>query len=204
MPVQITVQPTKRSLAARVLLRLGRAAAEIMWRGRMAHFGHRSIIERPALVSGHGSIRIGDHVHIWGFSRLQAFNVSDGADRISIGNGTVIQPHAHIAAADSIEIGAQVLMASHVYITDHDHDFSDPGAPVVSNRKLVVDPVRIGDRAWLGERAMVLKGVSIGESSIVGAGAIVTKDVPPFSIAVGSPARVISQYDHENRTWVKL
>ena len=121
---------------------------------------------------------------------------------IRIGDGTVIQPYAHIAAAQSVEIGKGALFASHVYISDHDHDYSDPNDPVVSNARIMCAPVKIGDFAWLGERVVVLKGVTIGERSIIGAGSIVTKDIPPLSIAVGSPARVIRRYDEALGEWI--
>jgi lipopolysaccharide O-acetyltransferase len=170
---------------------------------RLGAFGPGSEIGSPVMVTGHESIRIGARVAIWGYGRLEAFETGRGTERIVIGDGTKIQPHVHIAAARSVRIGAEVLMASHVYITDHDHDYSDPASPVVSNNRLVVDPVTIEDRVWLGERVMVLKGVTIGESSIVGAGSIVTKDVPPFSIAVGAPARIISRYDEAQGRWVR-
>lgn len=122
--------------------------------------------------------------------------------RVSIGDGTSIHPGVHIGAAQSVHIGAGVLIAAGVYITDHDHDFSDPTEPVSTHHRLVVSAVVIGDYSWLGERVMVLKGVSIGAHSVIGAGSIVTRDVPSYSLAVGSPARVVKHYDTRCKTWV--
>jgi lipopolysaccharide O-acetyltransferase len=101
-------------------------------------------------------------------------------------------------------LGRGVLVASQVYITDHDHDFGDLESPPIENGRLVVVPTHIGDYVWLGEGVMVLKGVTIGAHSVVGAGSIVIKDIPPFCVAVGNPAKVIRFYCHEKKQWIKV
>ena len=68
--------------------------------------------------------------------------------------------------------------------------------PVLSS-EVVVD-----DEAWVGSNVVILYGVTIGKHSVVGAGSVVTHDVPPYSVAVGSPAKVIKKYDHEKKQWV--
>ncbi len=112
--------------------------------------------------------------------------------------------YAHIGAAESGRIGRGVSIASSVYISDHDHDWCDPGEPAILNERLRTAAVEIGDFVWLGERAIVLKGVTIGAYSVIGAGSIVTRDVPPYTLAVGAPARVIRRYDHERRLWTPV
>jgi len=203
MAEKVTVTAPRRSLGEKVLGRIAASLRRRRWRRRLAAFGPGSDIEPPAHVLGGGAIRIAEGVRIWRHARIEALNPAPGEIRLAIGAGTVIQPHVHIGAVRDVTIGAEVLMASHVYITDHDHDFSDPDDPVLSNGKLLVEPVRIGDRAWLGERVMVLKGVTVGEGSVIGAGSIVTKSVPPFSVAVGAPARVVRRYDRERGEWVR-
>lgn len=176
----------------------------MVWQSRLSRFGSGSRIDGPAHVHNPRGIVIGNRVHIWRGARIEAFNLDGVNPRLTIGDDTVIQPHVHIGAAESVRIGQGVLMASHVYITDHDHDWSDPHDPVISNNRLIVAPVEIGDYVWLGERVMVLKGVTIGERSIIGAGSIVTRHVPPYSVAVGSPACVVRRYDLSTRAWVKV
>ena len=79
---------------------------------------------------------------------------------------------------------------------------------LTKNRKryirVLASPVEIGANVWLGERVCVLRGVTIGEGSIVGAGSVVTKDIPPRSIAVGAPARVIRRWDEAAHRWVPV
>ena len=185
----------------RVWRRLARAAGAIRWRRCLAAFGRGSSIRRPLLVTGGRAIAIGSHVTIWPGARLEAINLKPGIRRIDIGSGTVIHPNVHIGAIDSVRIGRGVLVAGHVYITDHDHDWSNPDEPVVTNRRAIAAPVEIGDFAWIGERAMVLKGVRIGAGAVVGAGSVVTRDVPARSIVVGAPARVVKTYDERQRRW---
>lgn len=185
----------------RVARRLIRETNAIRWRRRLAAFGRGSSIRRPLLVTGGRAIAIGVHVSIWPGARLEAINVEPGARRIDIGAGTVIHPCVHIGAIVSVRVGRGVLIASNVYITDHDHDWSNPDEPVISNRRVVAAPVEIGDHVWIGERAMVLKGVRIGAGSIIGAGSVVTRDVPARSIVVGAPARVVKTYNDQDREW---
>lgn len=199
----VTLEPMRRSTIRRAASRGRRLLRSLIWRHRLGHFGRGSSLDRPTLITGGASIRIGDGVHIWRGARLEAFNARPGVTRITVEAGTVIQPHVHIGSCLSVRIGERALLASNVYISDHDHDYRDPSDPVVSNRRLLAAAVVIEDEVWLGERVTVLKGVTIGRGSIVGAGSVVTADVPPFCIAVGSPARIIRTFCHERQTWLR-
>ena len=91
----------------------------------------------------------------------------------------------------TISLGDDVLLGSAVHIYVNNHDFRDPSVPVIDQGHCPPHPVVVERGAWVGAGAIILPGVSIGRNSVIGAGAIVTKDVPPFSVAVGNPARVI-------------
>jgi acetyltransferase-like isoleucine patch superfamily enzyme len=106
--------------------------------------------------------------------------------RISIGTGTYLNRNVEIIAQREVTIGQECKIAWDVVIMDTDlHGIGD--APAVAK------PVRIGDRVWIGCRAIVLKGATIGDDAVVGAGAVVTRDVPPGAVVVGQAARVIRQ-----------
>jgi acetyltransferase-like isoleucine patch superfamily enzyme len=111
--------------------------------------------------------------------------------RIAIGNGTYLNRNTEIVAARSVVIGRDCMIARDVMIMDTDQHPH-------SGRPLVAAPVEIGDRVWIGARAIVLKGVTIGDDSIIGAGSIVTKSVPPRSVVVGNAARVVRSLDTED------
>ena len=135
----------------------------------------------PEIDDRGGSIEVGSCGLFTGV-RLECWR---GAT-ISIGDGTYLNRNAEVVAAGSVRIGRDCKIARDVIIMDTDQH-ALPGSD------LVVRPVEIGDRVWIGARAIVLKGVRIGHDAVVAAGAIVTRDVPPHSVVAGNPARVLRQ-----------
>jgi len=108
-----------------------------------------------------------------------------------------------IQCAGNITIGDDVLVASDVFIINYNHGLSPLTASYLEN-KLDVSEVVIGNGVWLGNNVVVLPGVHIGEKAIIGAGSVVTKDVPPYSIAVGNPAKVIKKYNNKTQQWENI
>ena len=108
---------------------------------------------------------------------------------------------------NKVVIGDNVLMASKIYISDCSHGFYEGGDndsnpdQIPMDRKYKVGEVIIGDNVWLGEFVLVLPDVIIGKGSIIGANSVVTKNIPAYSIAVGSPARVIKKYNFSTQRW---
>ena len=97
-----------------------------------------------------------------------------------------------------------MLIAPNCYITDHDHFWLDPNDPPRFSTRLLHAPTRIGDNVWLGEKVSVLKGVTIGRNCIIGSNSVVTRDIPPYSVAIGSPARVVRSWNDELQAWVRV
>lgn len=110
----------------------------------------------------------------------------DKVAEITIGRGCSIPPTRFVVSAP-ITIGDYVVFGHGVSIYTADHD---PDDPAFTRRDA---PVVIGNRAWIGSQAIILKGVTIGEGAVVAAGSVVTKDVPPFMIVGGNPAREIRE-----------
>lgn len=108
-----------------------------------------------------------------------------------------------IQCAGNITIGDDVLVASDVFIINYNHGLSPLTQSYLYN-KLEISEVVIGNGVWLGNNVIVLPGVHIGDKSIVGAGSVVTRDIPPYSIAIGNPAKVVKKYIFETQQWVKL
>ncbi|WP_071190146.1 acyltransferase [Trichormus sp. NMC-1] len=113
---------------------------------------------------------------------------------IHIGQDTFIGPSVCIAGPGNITIGKHCLIAAHTGIYANNHNFTDLTKPIkyqgITRKGIVIE-----DDCWLGDGVKVLDGVTIGRGSVIGAGAVVTKDIPPFSVAVGIPARVIKSRD---------
>lgn len=120
---------------------------------------------------------------------------------INIGAGTWIGKHCSIACINRVEIGKNVLFAGHVHITDHSHGYENINQPIAPQKLISKGPVIIEDDCWLGFSCEILSGVHIGKHSIVAARAVVTKDVPPYCIVAGNPAKIVKQYNFETGKW---
>lgn len=135
---------------------------------------------------------------------------------VSIGNRSFVNGGTQLISRSKIEIGDDVTIAWNVCIYDHDshslnwhtriddlrclrEDLRAGRNPLASKDWSVVPtkPIRICDKVWIGMNAIILKGVTIGEGAVVAAGAVVTKDVPPWTVAAGNPARVVKCIEHE-------
>lgn len=162
----------------------------------MGELGHGSWFQSQIIWHNTKGIAIGNNVLIKKRCRIEAINMrkAPGVIHLRIGNNTTFQYGCQIIAAKQITIGNNVLIAGNVLITDHDHTYDHPMKPAGSLRKLKIAPVTIEDGCWLGFGCAVLKGVTIGERSVIGANAVVTHDIPPYSVAVGNPARVIKTF----------
>ena len=112
--------------------------------------------------------------------------------RIEIGSRTYIGPYTCIAGPGPVIVGEQCLISSHCGIYGNNHIFDDPNT-YVRKQGFTCKGITLEDDCWLGTGVRVLDGVTIGQGSVVGAGAVVTKDIPPYSIAVGVPAKVIGK-----------
>lgn len=126
-------------------------------------------------------------------------NISTVDRRAYFGNGKEIEigDHSGIGAnchlPNNIKIGKYVMMAPEVYIIDNNHITNDPQTPMCFQGKTTKLVTYIEDDCWICARAMIMPGRRIGKGSIVAASAIVTKDVAPYSIVGGNPAKLIKK-----------
>ena len=166
--------------------------------------GKHSKIVSPLRIDGKRFISVGDHVEIQYKTWLACVPLT-GVDVpvLCIGDGTIIGNFNHIYATKNITIGKNVLTADKVYISDNSHSFDDPTIPIMHQQIKQLNEVFIGDGSWIGENVCII-GASVGKHSIIGANSVVTKDIPDYSIAVGSPAIVIKQYSFEKKEWIKI
>jgi acetyltransferase-like isoleucine patch superfamily enzyme len=121
-----------------------------------------------------------------------------GAARVRIGEGTFLNKGVMVAAEELVEIGAHCMLANGCFVSDASHRFDDPDKPITWQGFDSKGPTRIGDNCWLGANVVVTSGVSIGERCVIGANSVVTRDIEPFSIAAGAPAKVIRRIEYEN------
>ncbi len=169
--------------------------SEPLFRSQCASVGAGFRMERLPYLLGRGTISIGRDVRLSGKSNIGFSNRYGREPALTIGDGTFIGHDCSFSIADSITIGRHCLLAGGVSVRDHDGHSVDARerrenrpAPPESIR-----PIVIGDDVWIGADAIILKGVTIGDRAVVGAGAVVTGDVPPDSVIVGNPARVVKK-----------
>lgn len=159
---------------------------------------------KDCILEGDERLSIGSESFVGAGSELFAYEkhfdrVLNGT--ITMGNHVRITARCRITCAHSVEIGDDTLMAPDVFISDHNHGM-DPEAPGgYSPQPLIIRSVVIGKGVWLGQRVCVLPGAEIGDHSIIGANSVVTGRIPPYSIAVGAPARVIKKWNFEEKRW---
>jgi lipopolysaccharide O-acetyltransferase len=138
--------------------------------------------------------------------RLDAFPIGKNIC-IKIGNNVEINDYVHIGAIQSVTIGDNVLIASKVFISDHNHGHygtnnrHDSPDSIPKERELSYAPVVIANNVWIGESVSIMPGVTIGKGSIIGAMSVVTRAIPPYCIAVGSPAKEIKKYNFDTSNW---
>lgn len=171
-------------------------------------FGNARIIRFPIRIRGKKYISVGKGFTTGYNCRLDAYS-KDKNIKIKIGNNVQINDCVHIGAINSIEIQDNVLIASKVFITDHSHgsyfkEKNDSPLSIPKDRELLSDRVVIEENVWIGEFVSILPGVTVGKGSIVGTMSVVNRDIPPFTIAVGSPAKVVKEYNFDTKIWERV
>lgn len=163
----------------------------------------RGRIYSPLRIAGRKNIYIGKGVYINSRAWLEVSPIVKGTDgHLKIGDGCVIGNFNHIFATRSVILGESVLTADKVYISDCAHEYTDVNVPVLHQPIKQLNSVTIGDGAWLGENVCII-GACVGKGSVIGANSVVTKNIPDYSVAVGTPARVIKRYSFERKEWLK-
>lgn len=173
--------------------RLGRFG---LWLGRRLALRHRNVeLARSAAIAPDarvnprgGWIRIGERSFVASGAMIEG--------EVAIGDDSSIQNYTIVVGypGGAVRIGNQVRIAAHTMIVAANHVFADPERPI-HKQGLHPEPITIEDDVWIGGNVFITAGVTIGSGSVIGAGSVVTRSIPPRSIAIGSPARVIRRRD---------
>ncbi len=162
------------------------------------HRGKGSVIRQRTRIDvlPYNQFSLGAYSTIEDFSTINngVGHVIIGSEtRIGIGN-VVIGP---------VTIGNNVIFAQNIVTSGLNHEYKDVQMPI-SKQPVTTALIVVEDDCWIGANAVITAGVTIGKHSVVAAGAVVTKSIPPYSIAVGNPARVIKQYNFDAKDWLKV
>ena len=167
--------------------------------------GRNSHIYNPYVISPSQNLYIGDDTTILDFARIQSYSYLTGIEsKIYIGSHCYLGYYLSILAGADVIIHDGVLMASNILISSESHGVNPEDDKYYMDQSLICKPVEIGEGCWIGEKATILGGVKIGTKCVIGANSVVTHDVPDYSIAVGSPARVIKRWSFEKHEWEKV
>ena len=166
--------------------------------------GRGVVISPPLRFANLQYVHLGDGVTIHRDSWIHVLTPRLGhpAPQLVIGPFSSIGMGATISAAADVVLGRHVLLARNVYISDHGHAYEDLQLPIMDQGITEAKRTSIGDETWLGQNVCVLPGVQIGRHCIIGSNSTVTRDVPDYSVAVGSPARVVKRYDLLKQRWI--
>ncbi len=152
-------------------------------------------------------IRWRTRIDVLPFNQFSLGNNSTIEDFCTINNGVgdvLIGHHTLIGMGNvligPIKIGNNVIFAQNIVASALNHDYKDVTVPIYE-QKIITKPIIIEDDCWVAANAVITAGVTIGKHSVVAAGAVVTKNVPPFSVVVGNPAKIIKQYDFDLKEW---
>lgn len=174
-----------------------------IFKRRLHYLGNNVIISRPLSLSGAKNISIDDKVYVGPYGWLFAVPLTGSNSHLHIKQGSSIGRFCHICATQSVIIEENVLIAEKVYISDNLHSYNDITVPVIEQPIEQKKNVVIGEGSWIGENVCVI-GASVGKHVVIGANSVVTKDIPDYSVAVGTPAKVIKKYDFNSQTWIKV
>ena len=162
--------------------------------------GRRSFIDDYVTIYSHpqaeGRVELAQNVHLYRWSVIE---LGDGTGSLKIGPNTYLQSGCILNPfVGNIIIGANCMIAARCSFMPYRHAFEDTAIPMREQAVVSKGDIIIEDDVWLGLNVSVMDGVTIGKGAIVGAGAVVTKDIPPYAIAGGVPARVIRMRKSED------
>lgn len=187
----------------RIFSALYRKAWYFFYKTAFKNLGLKSYVQNALHIMGKNNIYIGENVFVAYKSWLAAVpDTNSELCELIIGNGTRIGNFNHIYATKSIRIGNNVLTADKVYISDNLHGYEDVNVPILNQHIKQLSTVEVGDGTWLGENVCVI-GAKIGTHCVIGANSVITKDIPDYSVVVGSPGRIIKRYCFEKKEWLK-
>jgi len=140
--------------------------------------------------------------YLGNYSVIEDFcTINNGVGDVLIGDETLIGMGNVVIGP--VQIGNAVIFAQNIVLSGLNHGYEDIDTPI-SKQKVSTAQIVVEDACWIGANAVITAGVRIGKHSVVAAGAVVTRDVPPYSIVGGNPARLLKQYDFEKKEWVRV
>jgi len=168
-------------------------------------YGKDVYIESGVVINRPRFVQVGNHVRI---KRNTSINLHPRDKKskeilLFLGDHVIISEGCFISACNRLVIEENVGVSPNVMIIDNSRILGNVGLPS-KEQDLKIGYVHIGADSWIAYGACILPNVTIGKHCIIGALSVVNKDIPPYSLAVGSPAKVVKRYDFDRGEWVKV
>lgn len=168
-------------------------------------YGKDVYIESGVVINRPRFVHLGDHVRI---KRNTSINLHPKDKKskegiLFVGNDVIISEGCIISACNRIVIEDHVGISPYVMIIDNSRKPGDISRPS-KEQPIQAGYVHIGADTWIAYNACILPNVTIGKHCIIGALSVVNRDIPPYSVAVGSPIKVVKRFDFDTRKWVKV
>jgi acetyltransferase-like isoleucine patch superfamily enzyme len=168
-------------------------------------YGKDVYIESGVVINRPRFVHLGDHVRI---KRNTSINLHPKDKKSKegiffVGNDVIISEGCIISACNRIVIEDHVGISPYVMIIDNSRKPGDISRPS-KEQPIQAGTVHIGADTWIAYNACILPNVTIGKHCIIGALSVVNRDIPPYSVAVGSPIKVVKRFDFDTRKWVKV
>lgn len=183
-----------------------RSALDVLYvirHNRTLYLGQNVSFQNKEYISFGENVVIGDSSKLLCTYTYHGENLPE-KPRLVIGDNFHCTRNLTIQCAYKVEIRRNVLMSSDIFIIDYNHGMSPEAVNYLENKLELSSGVVIDEGAWIGNGVTILGSVTIGKKAIVGAGSVVTKDIPPYCIAAGNPAKVIKKYNTLSESWEKL
>ncbi len=166
--------------------------------------GQNTYIDKTVNVFGWSYVKIGSNTLIGEQTWLNVNGRIKNHKHIQIGNYCYLGRRNLLASSKQLIIGDYVMTNNDCKFLGSNHVYSNPLEPYIATGTMNDDVLKIGVNVWIGAGAIVLGAVTIGHGSIIGAGSVVTKNIPPFSIAVGNPCKVIKRFNFKTNQWDRI
>ena len=174
-------------------------------RYRITNHGKNLYIGKACKIVNAKAINFGNDISIMPYTML----VCHQNGGMEIGDGTEIGMFSRIASQGKVIIGKNVFSGPHIFIADYNHEYRDIEKPIKSQGNLIKPSsdfnrgggVSIGDDTWIGTNVVIAGTVKIGRHCVIGANSVVTHDIPDYCVAVGSPCKVVKQYNMQTEQW---
>jgi len=166
--------------------------------------GANSFLANNVQILGLKNIIIGSNTTIGENTLITINNRDTDKVKLIIGNNVYIGRNNFFTVGDVMTIGDYCIFGNNCSFISSNHNFSNPMMPYALSGATDSNKIEIGLNCWLGYNVSIIGSVKIGYGSIIGANSVVLKDVPPFSIAVGNPAKVIKVFNFNLNVWEKI